>query len=105
MDKAINVGLLHQKWIYHPEEDTDTEKVYRPEDPSGLSRNRMAFDFRRDGTLIRENIGADDKPGESKGLWKLMGNNTIALYSDNGAEPAEKLQISSLGPDKMTLKK
>ncbi|HEY4336746.1 MAG TPA: hypothetical protein VGM89_12635 [Puia sp.] len=100
----FNSDLLHNKWVYHPEEDTETEKVYRPADPAVLSRNRSSFQLHKDGTLIQTSIGADDRPGTSTGSWTLAGNR-LSFYPESGKAPSHEMEIAALAPDKLTIKK
>lgn len=100
----MNTNLLHNKWVYHPEENTDSEMVYRPENKAVLSRNRKSFELRQDGSFLQSDLGPADRLDESKGTWKLEDNN-LYLYPDTDKTPAMRLQINSLNPDKLTIKK
>jgi hypothetical protein len=96
---------LQKKWIHSHEEDTDTEMVFRP---AGYnfppSRGRQSFALNADGTMIKGGIAPTDGTVESEGRWEVEGDK-ISFYVGSRSKPTRTLNIVSVTPDKLVVKK
>ena len=84
--------FLFQRWLHSREEDTATERVYRPAAyPFPPSRGRPGFELRRDGTFVEIGIGPTDRPLETgpPGSWELASDGRLMLRRPRagGAQP------------------
>lgn len=103
MDKDI-LAVLSRHWVHSYEEDTPTEKVFRPSTYKlPPSRGRFSFELKEDGGIIEHSIGSTDKSNNSEGEWNLKIDNsknlTIKTHSD------QLLEIISVTPEKLIVKK
>lgn len=106
MKKSIVRDMLHQKWVHSHEEDTETERVYRPASFAfPRSRGRSAMALKPDGGLVETGIGAADRPQESRGSWKLENDDMLSIYEKGKAKPKRRMKIVSLDRDKLIVKK
>jgi hypothetical protein len=96
---------LIQKWVHSHEEDTPEETVFRPENYAfPRSRGRQALTFHADGTFTETGPGPNDAPVEKRGSWESSTENRIALLAP-GAKQKRHLEIVSVAPDRLVLKK
>ncbi|MBI1816203.1 MAG: hypothetical protein HYR72_14595 [Deltaproteobacteria bacterium] len=102
----LSPDLLHQHWVHSHEEDTDTEKVFRPATfQFPRARGRASFELKPDGTL-RENVpGPTDRREERSGTWKLEGDNMLAMHGLQPSWPARRLAIVSVTKDRLVVRK
>jgi hypothetical protein len=99
----IDRAALARRWVHSHEEDTATERVFRPDTYRfPPSRGRRAFELRADGSMVSRGIGPDDRPTLRNGSWKIVGDNTIEL--DDDGRPTV-LEVSESGPEKLVVKK
>jgi len=79
-------GQIPGRWLHSHEEDTATEMVFRPDSFSfPLSRGRVGFELRPDGTCVQIGIGPADGPVTSEGHWRIEGDD---LKIEGGADPS-----------------
>jgi len=101
MDKQI----LYKHWVHSHEEDTDSERVFRPSDYNfPRSRGRKSFELKPDGRLIYTGLSPTDKQESASYKWELK-NNDLIFYSSSISEPFETLQIVSADADRLVIKK
>jgi hypothetical protein len=98
---------LQQRWFHAHEEDTETEKVYRPvpednEIPPG--RGREVLTLNPDGTMVKGGSAPDDRRAESDGAWTLE-DDQLAFYPKAGAKPSRVMKIASVSKDRLVVKK
>lgn len=98
---------LQQRWYHAHEEDTDTEKVYRPvpednEIPPG--RGREVLSLNPDGTMLKRGVGPDDRRTETDGAWRLEGDR-LAFYPEAGAKPTRVMKVASVSKDRLVIEK
>src|SRR5215204_4590920 len=97
---------LYQHWTHSHEEDTDTEMVFRPADYDfPPSRGRYSFELKPDYTLTITGVGPTDRTQQTKGVWKVEGDDRIAFYLDSPAEPSRVLQVISADEDRLVIRK
>jgi hypothetical protein len=102
----INRKDLHKLWIHSREEDTEKEMVLRPADYDfPLTRQpRESFELKHDGTLVKGSPSPSDSLEEQQGRWELQDDN-LALFKGSESKPSRKLQIVSVDPDRLLVKK
>jgi hypothetical protein len=106
MKKNIDRNALRQHWVHSHEEDTETEKVYRPASFAfPRSRGRSAMALKADGELVETGIGPTDRPQESQGSWKLEEDDTLSIYETGKKKPVRTMKIVSLDKDRLVVKK
>jgi hypothetical protein len=106
MKKVMDLNALHQRWVHSHEEDTDTEKVYRPASFAfPRSRGRSAMALKPGGELAETGIGPTDRPQESRGTWKLDTDGTLSLYEKGKKKPARTMKIVSLDKERLVVRK
>jgi hypothetical protein len=97
---------LFQTWIHSHEEDTATERVYRP---AGYafppSRGRTGFDLRPDRTYTRIGIAARDGSTRSEGTWEYQENDEHVLTLSLGTGQREIIRIVSVAPERLVTRK
>jgi hypothetical protein len=97
---------LHQHWVHSYEEDTPAEMVFRPAGfPFPPARGRRGFELKPDGTLVRYAIGPTDRREASAGRWQLTADNRLLFYPDAAAEADRVLQVASVEPDRLVVRK
>jgi hypothetical protein len=106
MKKNIDRNALRQHWVHSHEEDTETERVFRPSSFAfPRSRGRSAMALKPDGGLVETGIGPTDRPQESRGSWKLEGDDTLSIYETGKKKPVRTMKIVSLDKDRLVVKK
>ena len=91
MKKIIDRNALQQQWVHSHEEDTETEKVYRPASFAfPRSRGRSAMALKPGGELAERGIGPTDRLQESQGTWKLGKDDTLFLYEKGKKKPKRR---------------
>jgi len=104
--KDIVRNMLYRLWVHSHEEDTETERVYRPASFAfPRSRGRSAMALKPDGGLVETGIGPADRLQESRGSWKLENDNVLFIYEKGKAKPKRTIKIVSLDKDKLVVKK
>ena len=98
-------AVLCQHWVHSHEEDTATERVFRPATYKfPPSRGRLSFELKADGGLIRYAIGPTDRSQTSQGMWRLEDHHLVLLSSPS-AGPDQVLEIVSASPDRLVVYK
>ena len=106
MKKVVDRNALHRQWVHSHEEDTETEKVYRPASFAfPRSRGRSAMALKPGGELVETGIGPTDRPQESAGTWKLDEDDTLSLYEKGKKKPVRTMKIVSLDKEKLVVRK
>jgi len=98
---------LHKRWLHSYEEDTETEAVYRPESYAfPPSRGpRPGFELRPDGSCILFGIAPTDAPTTDTGRWNVNGDGRVLICTDSTRGPAMSVKVTSVGEDRLTVKK
>jgi hypothetical protein len=91
-------------WVHSHEEDGPGETVYRPQSyPMPPSRGRSTLNFAPDGSVTRQSVGVDDRPGSggtAVGQWQRAGAGGLQLTL-----PSQGIvRLEQDGPDKLILK-
>ncbi len=105
MGKKHREPLL-QRWLHSHEEDTKTEKVYRPASFSfPPSRGRTGFELKRDHSCTRIGIAARDGASEEPGTWEIKedGEKQIALTFPSGNWLI--LRVVAIDADRLVVRK
>jgi hypothetical protein len=98
--------LVEQSWVHSHEEDTETEKVFRPAHYKfPPSRGRTRFQFEPDGTLVHVVPGIDDRPKAQKGRWELTQDGDLILYPESSPAKSQRLRVVSIEKDKLIVKR
>jgi hypothetical protein len=106
MKKVIDRNALHQHWVHSHEEDTETERVFRPASFAfPRSRGRSAMALKPDGGLVETGIGPTDRPQESLETWKLEGDDSLSIYEKGKQKPKRTMKILSLDQDRLVVRK
>jgi hypothetical protein len=106
MKKNIDRKSLPQQWVHSHEEDTETEKVYRPASFSfPPSRGRSAMALKPGGELAERGIGPTDRLQESQGTWKLDADGTLSLYEKGKKKPKRTMRIVSVDGERLVVRK
>jgi hypothetical protein len=106
MKKVIDRNALHQHWVHSHEEDTETERVFRPASFAfPRSRGRSAMALKSDGGLVETGIGPTDRPQDSLETWKLEGDDTLSIYEKGKRKPKRAMKILSLDKDRLVVRK
>jgi hypothetical protein len=102
----VPAGLLHRRWVHSHEEDSDTEMVFRPDTfDFPASRGRVSFELREDGTFLDRGIGPTDRSEEAAGTWQLEEGERVVLRQSGTEEVRRRLEIASVEPDRLVLRK
>ena len=103
---ALTRAELHGRWVHSHEEDADDERVYRPADyPFPPSRGRDSFELRPDGTATEWTPGATDRSVAKEGRWTLERGGRVALRGPHEAKAHRVLEVVSLAPDRLVVKR
>lgn len=103
MPERLDQSALCRVWVRSREEDTATERVYRPEDYDfPPSRGRAGLEFKADGTFHRIAIGATDVSSVSPGTWEVVDSADRRIRVDVQGERRD-LEVRSLEPDKLVI--
>jgi hypothetical protein len=106
MDVKIRKDILDKRWTHSHEEDTDTERVYRPDTYSfPPSRGRESFELKSDGSLVHGRIAPTDARRDVPGSWELRDDDTLALSSGSARIPSRVMRIISADKDRLVIKK
>ena len=98
MTKKDTNNALCKTWYRATEEETETEKVYRPVPPSGeipSGRGREIFTLNEDGSLIEGAIAPTDARTETQGVWKLTKGH-LTFHSQAETEPSRVMEVAAL---------
>ena len=99
-------GLLHRRWVHSHEEDSDTEMVFRPDTfDFPPSRGRGSFELREDGTFLDRGIGPTDRSEEAAGTWQLEEGERVVLRESRTDQVRRRLDIASVEPDRLVVRK
>ena len=97
---------LFQTWIHSHEDDTATERVYRP---AGYafppSRGRTGFELRPDRTCTRIGISPRNGSTRAAGTWEYEENDERVLTLSLGTGQGETIRIVSVAPDRLVTRK
>jgi|SRR6266850_1858607 len=101
----IEPEALHGRWLRSPEEDSDTEFVYRPAShPLPRSRGREGFELRPDGTAVHLSPGASDVPTHRHGRWRLSGD-TLQIDLEGETPSTRVLELAEASPSRIAVKR
>jgi hypothetical protein len=101
----IDQHQLTGHWVHSYEDDEAGTLVFRPSDYDfPPARGRNAYDLRPDGSYVAAGIGPTDAPQHSRGKWKLE-EGRLALYPDSPGPPGELLQVVSVAPDRLVVRR
>ena len=104
MDEVAS-ETLYQHWRHSHEEDTPTQSVFRPATYDfPRARGRFSFELKPDGTAVFHGIGPTDRPQVARGVWKREGYR-LALYTNRVGEPDQVLEIVSISPDRLVVRR
>lgn len=104
MDEAASEAL-YQHWKHSHEEDTPTQRVFRPATYNfPRSRGRFSFELKRDGTVVFQGIGPTDRPVETQGTWELEDDDRLVLRPDPSETP-RLMRIASVDEDRLVIEK
>jgi len=96
---------LLRRWLHSHEEDTATERVYRPADYAfPPSRGRTGFELKPGGEAVRVGIAARDGSAERNGTWSLEKGPEPTLTVEAGGQ-SEQLRIVSVDDDRLVVRK
>ena len=96
---------LCRHWVHSHEEDTGTEKVFRPATYDlPPSRGRFSFELKEDGSLLRYGLGPTDRTETSRGTWRLEGDRLEFCPGTKDA-PEQVFEIVSSSPDRLVVRK
>ena len=106
MNKTIDSNALHQQWVHSHEEDTATERVFRPASFAfPRSRGRSAMSLKPDGGIVETGPGPTDRPQESRGSWKFEEDDTLSIYEKGKKKPVHTMKIVSLDKERLVVRK
>jgi hypothetical protein len=102
----IDKAALQKRWLHSREEDTESEKVFRPADYDFplTRRPRESLDLKSDGSVSRGTAAPSDSLEQHHGKWTLD-DDELTLYPESGRGAAEKLRIASISADRLVIKK
>jgi len=106
MKKNIDKNALPRHWVHSHEEDTETERVFRPASFAfPRSRGRSAMTLKPDGDLVETGPGPADRPQENQGTWSLEDDGTLSIYEKEKKKPRRTIKIVSLDQDRLVVRK
>lgn len=106
MKKSIDRKALPRHWVHSHEEDTETERMYRPASFAfPRSRGRSAMTLKPDGELVETEPGPADRPRDNQGTWSLEDDGTLSIYEKGKKKPKRAIKIVSLDQDRLVVKK
>jgi hypothetical protein len=98
-------NALYRHWIHSNEEDTPTERVYRPATWSfPPSRGRTGFDLKPDNRCAGFGIAAADGVEEYAATWDLDDDDRLTIYDDR-QRPVQVMQIVAVDDDRLVVRK
>lgn len=98
-------ALLHRHWVHSHEEDTATERVYRPaEFPFPPSRGRTGFDLKPDHRCTAFEIAPADGSEEYSATWELDADDRLTIYDDR-RRPVRVLQVVAVDAERLVVRK
>jgi hypothetical protein len=101
----VSREVLARRWLHSHEEDTETERVYRPASYAfPPSRGRSGFELKPDGTCVDIGIAAIDGPAESAGHWEMNADGAISIRSAETGGATHRLTIVSATPERLVVK-
>jgi len=104
MPKEIDAKLLERTWLHAHEEDTENQRVFRPDTYQlAPSRGRAGYDFQSRGVVVRRMPGPNDRGVFAKGTWTLSSDGRVTIRI-SGA-PEEVFDIEDLDADRLVVKK
>ncbi|MBC8153520.1 MAG: hypothetical protein H7Z72_11465 [Bacteroidetes bacterium] len=102
MNRADVSQLIQQRWLHSHEEDSPTERVYRPASyPFPRSRGRSGFDLKPGQALEEIGPGANDAPTATTGSWDVDEQNNLLLHGETDT----RLLIISAEADRLVVGK
>jgi len=94
---------IFQHWVHSHEEDESEIKFFRNADYEfPMSRLRMGFDLKKDGTFIQYTIGSNDLSKKVFGNWELV-DNKIKIFL-RGNETIKFIEILSCDENLLKIK-
>jgi len=97
-------STIYQSWVHTFEEDTNTEKVFRPTGyPLPPARGREGIEFQRGGKVIYRAIGPVDLPVQYEGSWTMTDKNTMQVQIPDYSDQSQSFRITSLEKDRLVI--
>ncbi|MHC4816857.1 MAG: hypothetical protein ACYTF8_02180 [Planctomycetota bacterium] len=97
--------VLFRHWVHSHEEDTATERVYRPATwPFPPSRGRTGFDLKPDHRCAGFGIAAADGVEEYAATWELDDDDRLTIY-DEGRRAVQVMRLVSVKDDRLVIRK
>ncbi|MFC6099100.1 lipocalin-like domain-containing protein [Olivibacter domesticus] len=96
-------SVIVRKWVHSYEEDTDEEKVYRPEGfvmPRSRGRDKIALE--EEGKLINTFPGRGDALESTTGFWQVKEDKLILTFDQKNQE---QYTIREVNAERLVLKK
>lgn len=92
-------------WVHAHEEDTATEKVYRPAGyPLPPSRGRDGFELSMDGSLVLTRPGSADRARNQIGRWRLREGGILVFSDPTGQEMREMGYVAAVDSERMLIR-
>src|SRR4051812_13927101 len=102
MGEQVDRALLHGKWVHAHEEDTPTERVFRPAGSAlPRSRGRTGFELNSDQTAAHLGIGRGDETDRAAGTWELEEGDPPRLVIRLATGETQSLPVVSLANDRL----
>lgn len=96
---------LQGRWIHSHEEDTPTEKVFRPDSFAfPPSRGRVGFELRADGSYLDIGIAAADGRLETEGKWSFE-DDILTLTCDVYSGGQSRLRVIACDDARLVIEK
>ncbi|WP_303310453.1 hypothetical protein [Hymenobacter sp. BT730] len=98
--------LLERTWLHAHEEDQGNIHVYRPNTYAfPPSRGRTGFAFEHNGLFTQFDIAPTDGLEGHKGQWQAVKENTLHISLDDHTQPDYTLEIVSLEPELLKVRR
>jgi len=98
-------GIVDVTWVHSHEEDSATERVYRPRGFAfPPARGRESFRLRAGGALVEGGPGPADVPEEVAGHWSIADDGTITLAGPRTGATPRRLEVVSVSRDRLVVR-
>lgn len=98
--------VVQGSWVHSHEEDTETEKVFRPADYNfPPARGRTGFHLEPSGSLVEIGPAPDDRIQSQKGTWEVTQDGDLIIRPESPKRTSQLLKIVSAEKDKLVVKK
>lgn len=107
MGSEIPQKLVNQ-WVFAADKtiaDNEEMTFRSSEGEIPISRGKRIMEFRKDGQVIIQDIGPDDRPVYTEGNFTFESPDIIKIFLENSKNPSLKiLRIISLTENQLTVK-